>query len=316
MLAEFALGNLKPRTAPYKIADRDGMYVAVSPAGTFSFRYDYRINGRRETLTIGRYGRAGISLALAREKLHCARRAVREGKSPAVEKQREKQRRAVAKTFGEWADSWLDGARMADTTRSVRKGIVVRDVLPAFNGRLLCEVTADDLRALCMRVKERGAPATAVHLRDIVKQIYAYANLNGEKVENPADEVGVASIATFVPKDRVLSPLEIRFMHRQLEQVATYSTIRLALRLVLLTMVRKSELIEAESAPRPQRIFVPSVDRHHGGVAYLRSGLPICPAFPLCRKSMHVQGDIKSGYAARCRTGKSGWTTLGAIHRP
>lgn len=57
------------------------------------------------------------------------------------------------------------------------------------------------------RVKERGAPATAVPLRDIVKQIYAYANLLGEKVENPADEIGVASIATFVPKDRVLSPL-------------------------------------------------------------------------------------------------------------
>lgn len=245
MLTEFALRNLKPRTAPYKIADRDGMYVAVSPAGTISFRYDYRINGRRETLTIGRYGRGGISLALAREKLLDARRAVREGKSPAVEKQRQKRQRAMAKTFGEWAASWLDGAKMADTTRSVRRSIVVRDILPAFKERLLSEVTADDLRALCMRVKDRGAPATAVHLRDIVRQIYAYANLHGEKIENPADEVGVASIATFVPKDRVLSPLEIRLMHRQLEQVATYPTIRLALRLILLTMVRKSELIEA-----------------------------------------------------------------------
>jgi integrase len=151
----------------------------------------------------------------------------------------------VDRTFGEWAANWLEGARMADTTRSVRKGIVVRDILPAFKGRLLCEVTADDLRALCVRVKERGAPATAVQLRDIVKQIYAYANLLGGKVENPADQVGVLSIATFVPKDRVLSPLEIRLMHRQLEQVATYPTIRLALRLILLTMVRKSELIEA-----------------------------------------------------------------------
>lgn len=54
MLTEFALHNLKPRTALYKIADRDGMHVAVSPAGTISFRYDYRVNGRRETLTIGR----------------------------------------------------------------------------------------------------------------------------------------------------------------------------------------------------------------------------------------------------------------------
>lgn len=69
---------------PYKVTDRDGMYVAVSPAGTVAFRYDYRLNGRRETLTIGRYGCGGISLAEARERLLAdARRAVGEGRSPA-----------------------------------------------------------------------------------------------------------------------------------------------------------------------------------------------------------------------------------------
>ena len=78
-----------------------------------------------------------------------------------------------------------------------------------------------------------------------MKQVYAYAILHGEKVANPADDVGAASIATFVPKDRSLSPMEIRLMCRQMESVATYPTIRLALRLILLTLVRKSELIEA-----------------------------------------------------------------------
>jgi integrase len=66
-----------------------------------------------------------------------------------------------------------------------------------------------------------------------------------ERVRNPADEVGPASIATFVPKDRSLSPTEIRIMLKQLEHVATLPTIRLGLKLILLTMVRKSELQEA-----------------------------------------------------------------------
>ncbi|WP_430982012.1 phage integrase central domain-containing protein [Burkholderia stabilis] len=78
-----------------------------------------------------------------------------------------------------WAASWLDGAKMADITRSVRRSIVVRDILPAFKKRFLSEVTADDLRALYIRVKERGALATAVHLSDIVKQIYDYRSLSG-----------------------------------------------------------------------------------------------------------------------------------------
>lgn len=127
----------------------------------------------------------------------------------------------------------------------MRKSIVDRDILPAFKNRLLNEISSDDLRALCNKVKARGAPATAVHVRDIVKQVYAFAVLHGEKVDNPADGVGAASIATFVPKDRALSPMEIRLMNRQMESVATYPTIRLALRMILLTLVRKSELIEA-----------------------------------------------------------------------
>jgi integrase len=71
--------------------------------------------------------------------------------------------------------------------------------------------------------------------------------LRGEKVANPADDMGPASIATFVPKDRSLSPTEIRIMLKlkQLEKIATLPTIRLGLRLYLETMVRKSELQDA-----------------------------------------------------------------------
>lgn len=46
------------------------MYVYVSPGGAISFRYDYRSNGRRETLTLGRYGRGGLSLAHRRKRRH------------------------------------------------------------------------------------------------------------------------------------------------------------------------------------------------------------------------------------------------------
>lgn len=245
MLTDLALRNLKPRATLYKVTDRDGMYVAILPTGSISFRYDYRINGRRETLTIGRYGFGGISLAAAREKLLDARQLVRDGISPALQKRREKARGPETKAFSDHAIQWLYGATMADSTRSMRKSVLDRDILPIFSKRLLREVHVEDLRALCMRVKERGAPATAIHVRDIVKQIYGYANLHGEKVTNPADELGPGSIATFVPKDRVLSQLEIQLMHQQLDRVPTYPAIRFALRLILLTLVRKSELIEA-----------------------------------------------------------------------
>ena len=53
MLTDVALKNLKPKDKPYKVTDRDGMYVHVAPSGTVTFRYDYRLHNRRETLSLG-----------------------------------------------------------------------------------------------------------------------------------------------------------------------------------------------------------------------------------------------------------------------
>lgn len=245
MLTDVALRSLKPKEKLYKVADRDGMYAVVQPSGAIVFRIDYRLNGRRETLTIGRYGAAGLSLARAREKCIEAKRAISAGLSPAHEKQREKRRLKEAKSFGQFGERWFQEARMADSTRAMRRTIYERDVLPTFRNRLLTEISPADLRTMCAKVKDRGAPATAIHVRDIVKLIYGFAILHGERVANPADEVGPASIATFVPKDRSLSPSEIRVMLGQLEHVPTLPTIRLGIKLIMLTMVRKSELLDA-----------------------------------------------------------------------
>lgn len=245
LLTDTALKHLKSKVKDYKVTDRDGMYVLVKSSGALTFRYDYRINSRRETVTLGQYGADGITLARARELCLDARRMVGEGISPAQEKQRQKRRLKEAKSFGEFGERWFKEARMADSTRAMRRAIFDRDIVPTWKNRLLKEITPVDLRTLCKKVKDRGAPATAIHVRDIVKQIYAFAILHGEKMPNPADDVGPASIATFVPKDRTLSPTEIRIMLKQLEHVPTLPTIRLGLRMILLTMVRKSELQDA-----------------------------------------------------------------------
>ena len=245
MLTDTALKNLKSKEKTYKVADRDGMYAEVKRTGVIVFRLDYRLHGRRETLTLGQYGRDGITLAQARERCIEARKVVKHGQSPAQNKQREKRRLAAAHSFGDFGEAYFKESKMAESTREMRRHIYDRDIAPAWNKRLLAEIRPEDLRALCRKVKDRGAPATAIHIRDIVKQIFAFAILHGERVENPADAVGPASIATFEVRDRSLSPSEIRIAFRLIERVATLPTIRLGLRLILLTMVRKSELQDA-----------------------------------------------------------------------
>ena len=81
-----------------------------------------------------------------------------------------------ARSFGEFGKRWMKKAEVADSTRAMRRGVFERDILPTFRNRLVTEIAPDDLRKMCARVKDRGAPATAVHVRAIVKLIYDLCN--------------------------------------------------------------------------------------------------------------------------------------------
>ncbi len=172
MLTDTKLRNLKPQGKLYKVSDRDGLYVAVTPAGSISFRYNYSINGRQETVTFGRYGLSGITLAEARDRLGEAKKMIVAGKSPAKEKAHAKARMKVAETFDDWAEKWLRGYQMADSTRNMRRSVYERELKPKFGNQKLVEITHEDLRALTDAIVERGAPATAVHSREIVLRVF------------------------------------------------------------------------------------------------------------------------------------------------
>ncbi len=267
MLSNIELKALKPREKAYKVADRDGMYVTVSTAGTVAFRYDYRLNGRRETLTIGRYDATlketrepatlvfgmSLSLAEARRLLSDARRNVEAGVSPSRAKVEKRTAMAEALTFGGWAlkyfafksDPKSGEERLADSTLAMRKSIYTR-ALDAKLGKLkLEEITSISLKGLCDDLKQNRGPAVAVQARELVLNVFRYAQRSGIAVTNPAEAVRPSSIATFKPRDRALTPAEIRKFLGALEQVATTPTLRLALKFVLLTGVRKSEFIDA-----------------------------------------------------------------------
>ncbi|MCB6184248.1 tyrosine-type recombinase/integrase [Leeia sp. TBRC 13508] len=246
MLTDTKLKSLKPKDKIYKVQDRDGLYVAVTKAGSISFRYNYSIHGRQETITFGCYGIGGITLAEAREMLGEAKRLLAEGKSPAKAKAREKNKVREADTFGGWAEKWLKGYEMAESTRDMRRSIYNRELKPKFGAWKMAEITADDVRSVTTAIVERGAPASAVHAREVILNVFRWAIERGEKVRNPAEDVRPSTIARFEPKERALSPEEIGLMYKYLEKVGTTPIIRSAAKFLLLTMVRKSELTNAK----------------------------------------------------------------------
>ena len=245
MLTDTKIKSLKPKDKVYKVADRDGLYVSVSVAGTVTFRYDYRINGRRETLTIGKYGADGINLAEARERLMIARKQVSEGISPATEKRVERNKIRNADRFCVFAEKYLADVQLAHSTKALRVATYERDIKDTFGNRLMTEITADEIRSHCEKIKERGAPSTAIFVRDLIANVYRYAIQRGHKFANPADEIANSSIATFKKRERVLTPREIKLFFNTLEETQSDFALKKAVKFILLTMVRKGELVNA-----------------------------------------------------------------------
>ncbi|EFD9537859.1 TPA: tyrosine-type recombinase/integrase [Escherichia coli] len=245
MLTDTKLKNLKPQDKLYKVSDRDGLYVAVLTSGTVSFRYDYRINGRRETLVIGQYGRDGISLAEAREELIAAKKLLKAGQSPAAAKRDGIKKIRGAETFAVHTDSYMKHVILADSTRAMKQAVIDRDILPVLGNKMMAEITTSMVRDLCDRIVERGGRATAVQAREIISSVYRHTNDRGHGLFNPAADIKPSSIAIFKPRERTLTPEEIGLFFRTLDAIGAMGTMKMALKLVLITMVRKGEFTNA-----------------------------------------------------------------------
>jgi integrase len=315
LLTDTGLQKLKPKEKLYKKGDRDGLYAAVLPSGAISFRYNYRINGRGETLTVGRYD-AGmarnpardpvtleygmdVSLAEARSLLDRARRDVERGESPSRAKVEKRTQAADALTFGGWAESYFthkadpkSGAeQLAESTLAFRRSTYRRVIEPELGKLRLEEVTPQRLKRLCDEAKEKRGPAVAIHVREVVQAVFRHAQGSGQAVTNPAEAIRASAIATFEPRDRALSPAEIRVFLTALELVATTPTLRLALKFVLLTGVRKSEFIDAKWSEvdfDAERWIIPA-ERMKAGKAHV---------VPLSDQALDILVALKSCFGA------------------
>ncbi|MCW9692321.1 tyrosine-type recombinase/integrase [Proteus mirabilis] len=245
MLTDTKLRSLKPQDKLYKVSDRDGLYVAVTKSGVISFRYDYRFNGRRETVTFGRYSADGITLAEARAELIEAKRLLNVGISPASKKRDGIESKKIGTVFKDYTVNFLRDAQYADSTRAMKEAIIEKEIYPVFGKLQLEEITTPRLRALCEKIKDRGAKATALQVREIVGSVFTYAIDRGYEISNPADAIKASSIGTFQARERAMSPKEIGILFRELENYSCYPTLKLAVKFVLLTLVRKSEFIQA-----------------------------------------------------------------------
>lgn len=245
-LTESQVRALEPRTARYSVADGNGLVIEVMITGTKVWRFRYSLNGKRQPLvTIGDYRM--ISLRVARAKAQKYADLVASGISPVATARRDRGAEDKADVLREAANLYLatEMAGKSDEYLRTTRRALDKDVLPAIGGKPIKAVTEDDIRTICDRIKSRGAPKMALHTRNVVKRLYAFLIARQLATVNPAERIPARFIATADSRTRVLTPEEIGTMLRAIYASSIRAPLKLALHLLVLTMVRKSELVEA-----------------------------------------------------------------------
>lgn len=248
MLSDKKAKAAKGKDRPYKLADQGGLYLYVASSGAKSWRYDYRITGARETLTIGQY--PDVSLAVARDDLAKARSMVAQGRSPAKAKQQAKavvqlgRKNSVRALGDQWyadrapsrSDSWRDNARRW----------LDQDIYPALGDKPIADVAMDDVERLVRAVAKKRGAVSARYAQLTLSRIFRAAP-RSLAVGNPARDVGndLIQLPEPTPKGRPLSAKEIPDFFKALGDYEGRLSTKLAARLLMLTFVRKCDLIQA-----------------------------------------------------------------------
>jgi hypothetical protein len=89
LLQDVAIKAAKPKDKDYRLNDGDGLYLLIKTTGAKWWRFDYTINGKRKTLSLGTY--PDTALKMARKKADDARVGVADGVDPSQIRQAEKQ---------------------------------------------------------------------------------------------------------------------------------------------------------------------------------------------------------------------------------
>ncbi len=247
-LSDVKVRNAKPDSKPYKLTDGDGMYLHVTPEGGKYWRLKYRFVGKEKLLALGVYPE--VSLSDARERRLIARKTIAAGQDPSQVKQ-EAKRQAILKhenTFEAVAREWHTSRDNAWTKRYAANLLrrLEIDVFPKLGTRPITDITPPELLSVIRVIEKRDALDLAQRMMQTCGQIFMYAIATGHAVRNPtADLKG----ALKTPARKHYAHLKEDELPEFLQKLETYDgniQTKLALKLLILTFVRTSELRGAE----------------------------------------------------------------------
>ncbi len=271
--------SLKPADKPYKRMENGsdrGFGVQVSPGGTKTFIFAYKIDGKRRYYPLGKYpmtGKPGTALADARQACRDARILLDKGVDPKAHKKAEEEKRNLAEQEDERKrrEAEMKGSvkqlfdTYADTMEQEGKPshkqvshIYSHDIEPVLGADMKAnEVQPHHVKQILHRVIERGAMTKANRVHQYMRAAFRFG------IEHDNDPMNMKSDVLFflefnpvrdVPKplkreavgERELSTEEIKELWGRLDEGYIHPSTVGVIKMMLATGQRLGEVLHSE----------------------------------------------------------------------
>jgi integrase len=225
-----AVDSAKPQAKLSKLADGQGLYLAITPSGTKSWRANYKVDGLNQTKTFGQY--PAISLAQARILNFEFKQYLAGGLA------------STSPTFDEIKRDWyLHKLPMLKNIKN-RKQIIYRAdtfISPKIGNMHIDAIKRVILVELVREVQARGTIETAHRVASLVRQILDYAVDLGKLETHSA--IGLSRILQKTKSDH-LPCIQVEATGKLLRDINAFEEpiTRIGLLLAAHTFVRTTEL--------------------------------------------------------------------------
>jgi len=239
--------NLKAQLKRYTVKDKlnNGLFIEVKDSGIKSWHYRYTLNGKQERLVIGRY--PDLSLKEARQIRDESASMVAKGISPKKEKDARKAGKSNSILFKEYGETYLNEVIKKDRKNPYNMILCLNnDIYPLIGHIPLKDLTVNDIRKVIWRKKDQGYDSAANQVRGLLKRMCDYAVTLGMIQFNPVLSIPSRHVCKPKPRDRYLKESEIKIFYKAVFSSRIYKPRKYGLLLSLLTLVRKSELLQAK----------------------------------------------------------------------
>lgn len=248
-LTDVKIRQAVPRDKPWKLTDGGGLYLAIQPNGSRLWKFKFRVQGREQKLSFGRYPQ--ITLKEARARRDEAKLELMRGGDPARRRREEKIAASMRadNSFESVAEEYVDKCEAEGLAPATIKKArwFLEKLRPKLGKRPIAEITPHELLYVLKKFESAGHRETARRARSFASRVFRYAVATVRADTDPAQVLRGALIAPVVRHYAAITdPKKLGGLLLAIDRYEGLFITRFALQIAPHVFVRPGELRHAD----------------------------------------------------------------------